>query len=132
MGARVPSTKQTLAAFELVRKAMETGKLPAPEAGEVGITGTTNWFGDILAESNSKLIHELAYGQAGTRTWGEYEKLLRTDEAVSKAVEFTKAQLRDGLVDIVEADERYMPDRVAAKKHADFVRWNLLEAMEPG
>ena len=89
MSARALQTRQLKEALGAVHAAMMAGKLPAPPGlqpnlTEKSITGTTNWFGDILAESNSKLIHQLAYGTAGTRTWGEYEKLLRTDEAVSK------------------------------------------------
>jgi hypothetical protein len=136
MSARLKLTRQTRTALQAVHKALMEGKLPAPPGfvgtEELGITGTTNWFGDILAESNSKLLHELAYGQAGSRTWGEWEKILRTDEAVAKAVEFTKAQLRDARVDVEEAPESAMKDRALAKAQADFVRWNIMEALEPG
>jgi len=132
MGARVQLTKQTREALNAVHAAMMAGKLPAPpelkpNLTEQSITGTTNWFGDILSESNSKLIHQLAYGTAGTRTWGEYEKLLRTDEAVSKGVEFSKAQIRDARLSIEEPSEEAMEDRALAKRITDFVRKNLLE-----
>lgn len=133
MSARPPLTRQTRAALDAVKKAMDSGKLPSPQVRrELGITGTTNWFGDILAESNSKLIHELAYGQAGTRTWGEYERIFRTDEAVAKSVEFSKAQIRDARPSVEEPPEELMKDRAKAKAITDFVRWNLLHAMSPG
>ena len=91
---------------------------------ETGISGTTNWFGDILSESNSKLIHQLAYGVPGSRTWGEWEKLARTDEAVSKSTDFVLAPIRDARVDVKAGDESDL-----AQKQADFVRWALLENM---
>ncbi len=116
---------------------VEKGKLP-PNAlppnptAETGISGTANYFGDLQHESNNSLIHQQAYGQAGTRIWGEWETIIRTDPAVASSLDFTAAQLRDARVDVEEADEDVMPDRALAKAQADFVRWNLLEAMSPG
>lgn len=122
---------------------IEAGKLPpstdaaelakAVATTEVGLSGTTNYQGDILGEANDALASwQARYGQAGTREWGAYEEMLRTDPAVSKAVEFTAAQLRDARVDVEEAPEEVMPNRALAKAQADFVRWNLLQALEPG
>lgn len=95
--------------------------------GEKGITGTTNWVGDILAEPNSRLIHQAAYGTPGSRSWGEWEKLWRTDPDVASAMDHVKAQLRDARVDIEDAE-----GVKNGKRHADFLRWNLLERMAPG
>jgi len=97
---------------------------------EKGVSGTSNWNGDILAESNTKLIHGQAYGQSGSRTWGEWEKVLRTDSDVASAISFNAAQVRDANVSITAAKTH--PDPALAKAQADFVRWNLLEALEPG
>lgn len=140
MGARLRLNQQTQAALTVLHKAMMEGKLPSPpNVAEIGISGTTNWWGDVLGESNLKLIHEQAYGQAGARTWGAWETILRTDEAVAKGTEFSKAQLRDAQPDVEEAPEDACPKGMspaawdtARKTHADFVRWNLLEALEPG
>jgi hypothetical protein len=99
---------------------------------EFGLTGTTNFRGDLLTESNAKLVHQLAFGQPGNRTWGEWEKILMTDPAVSTALEHVKIQIRDAEVDIKEPDVDLFKDRALAKKQTDFLRWNLLSAMEPG
>jgi hypothetical protein len=106
--------------------------LLAPSTSEKGITGTANFYGDLLTESNAKLIHEQAFGAPGARTWGEWEKILMTDPAVHMGVEFVVAQLRDALVQVEPADEEFMPDQDLAQRQADFVRWNLFEALEPG
>jgi hypothetical protein len=105
---------------------------PQQLSAELGISGTTNWAGDVLSESNAELIHQSAYGQPGSRTWGEWETIVRTDPDVACALDFTAAQLRDARVDVKEADETVMPDRALAKAQADFVRAQLLEVMEPG
>jgi hypothetical protein len=128
-----PVPKHLEAALDAIQLAMAKGQLPqAAVMAELGISGTTNWRGDLQVESNAKLIYQLAYGQAGSRTWGEWERLIRTDPDVSRALEFTAAQLRDARVDVVEAPEDMMKDRALSKAQADFVRWNLLEALEPG
>lgn len=119
-----------------LKAAMLANKLapstPDQLAREMGISGTTNFLGDILSESNSKLVHQLAFGQPGSRTWGEYETILMTDPAVSMGVEHNASQLRDAQVDVTPAPEEMMKDRELAEKQAAFVRWNLLEALEPG
>lgn len=91
-----------------------------------GITGTTNYGGDIFAESNAKLLHQQAYGQAGTRNWGEWEELRRTDAAVAAALDFVCGPIRDARVDVEPTD-----DSPRAQAIADLVRWNLTEALEP-
>jgi len=97
---------------------------------EVGISGTTNWRGDPLAESNSNLLHQAAFGTPGTRTWGEWEKIARTDPDVSAVLDFIVSPLRDARVD-VEAAEHEDIDPAVAQQQADFVRWCLLERSEP-
>jgi hypothetical protein len=133
MSKLVPVSPLLQKALASVKSAVDAGKLPPSLlAGELGISGTTIWANDVQSESNAALIHQAAYGRAGSRAWGEWEKLLRTDEAVTKAVEFTKSQIRDARVDVKEASEDSDVPEAERKKHADFVRWNLLEALEPG
>lgn len=103
-------------------------RLPSrPEPDELGITGTTNWSGDIFDEENSRLYHQGAFGQPGNRTWGEWTKRIRTDPAFAAGLEYTASQLRDAAVTVEPAE-----GVKGAEQQADFVRWNLLEAMEPG
>lgn len=133
MGQLLPLIPGLQKALASVKSAVDAGKLPPQQLfGELGISGTTIWSGDVQSESNVELIHQLAYGRAGSRAWGEWEKLLRTDEAVAKAVEFTKSQIRDARIDVKEAGEDSDVAPAARKQHADFIRWNLLEALEPG
>lgn len=103
----------------------------AAVTAELGLSGTTNWAGDIYAEENPRLIHQSAFGQAGTRTWGEWEKIGKTDADVAAALDFVQGQIRDARVDVEEASEA-QPNRALAKAQADFLRWNLLERCEPG
>lgn len=98
-----------------------------PPTAEVGVSGTTNWNGDTYAESNAKLIHEQAFGSAGSRTWGEWEKLVRTDPDVSTGIEFNSSKIRDARVAVKAAN-----DTTLARAQADFVRWNITQALEPG
>lgn len=129
-------TAARLRELPTLRAAMESNKLPpsAPEAlaRELGISGTPIYFGDVLTESNNRLIHEAAFGHPGSRTWGEYETILLTDPCVQMGIEHNASQLRDAQVDVTPAPEAMMPDRKLAEAQADFVRWNLLEALEPG
>lgn len=113
----VPALKEKLSPLDLQK--------------EFGISGTTNFRGDLLTESNAKLVHQLAYGQPGTRNWGEWEKILMTDPAVAVAVEHTKAQIRDADVEIEPADDSWFSDKQLPVTQANYVRWNLLEALEP-
>ncbi len=96
-------------------------------SGEKGITGTTNWVGDLQTEPNSKLIHQSAYGTPGSRSWGEWEKLWRTDPDVASAMDHVKAQIRDARMDVEPAE-----GVKNGKAHADFLRWNLTSRMAPG
>ncbi len=123
-------TSKHVAALKL---AIAQGKLPpSAVSAALGISGTANFSGDILSESNAKLIHQEGYGQAGSRSWGAWEKILRTDPAVSCAIEFVKAQLRDARVDVEPADEEAQPNRKLAEDQAAYVKWNLTNALEPG
>lgn len=107
----------------------DTATLPL---GEVGATGTYSPNGDPQAEQNPALRGILAYGTANSLTWGAWEYLARTDPAIAQALEFVSAPIRDARIDVEPAPETAMPDRVLAQTQADFVRWCLLEAMEPG
>lgn len=95
-------------------------------AGEKGITGTANYDGQVLAESNLKLINEAAYGRPGSRVWGFWENAERTDAAVAMALEFVVCAIRDALLEVEEAEDN--PD---GARHADNIRWQL-ENIEPG
>ena len=103
---------------------------PVAPARVAGITGTTNWRGDPLAESNSTLLYQSAYGQAGQRSWGEWEEIARTDPDIAAVLDFIVAPLRDARVDVEPAKHPSIPPEVA-KAQADFVRRQLLEASEP-
>lgn len=98
----------------------------APSAAELGISGTTNWVGDIYDEANPRLYWRGAFGQPGNRTWGEWTKAIRTDPAFSAALEYIASMLRDAEVSVKPAD---IPN---GEKHADMVKWNLFEAFTPG
>jgi len=106
--------------------------LGKPRTGIVGISGTTNWAGDIQKESNQILRGTSAYGTAGSPTWGEWENILRTDPDVSAAMEFAKAQIRDCRVSVEEFAATTPEGKAAAKAQADFVRFCLLERCAPG
>lgn len=98
------------------------------ELGEQGITGTGNYSGEILAESNLKLIHEKAYGQAGTRELGFWQDAYDTDEAVAKAMAFLLAPIRDAKVEVEEPDKKL---NKFAREQTEFLRWSI-ENVEPG
>lgn len=91
-----------------------------PVAGEKGISGTANYGGRLLTESNSALTHTLAFGTAGTQTWGEWERAARTNPFVHMGLEFVLAAIRDARLDF-EADENN-PDSVA---QSEFLAWTL-------
>jgi hypothetical protein len=93
-------------------------------SGVLGISGTTNFFGDIVAEVNTTLLRQAAYGQAGQRTWGEWEKLARTDPDCATALDKTVAPLRDSRLSVKPAVNDALDEEVAAK-HAAFVEWCL-------
>lgn len=98
-----------------------------PSAGEVGVDGVGNYVGDIQTENNTKLLHTEAYGTPGTRHWGEWEKLLRTNPFVAMGMDFIGGHIRDARVGVEAAK-----DVADGQRHADFVLWALTEAMEPG
>lgn len=90
-------------------------------SGEIGVSGTTNYSGRIYAESNSKLRWEKAFGIAGTFEWGAWERLERTDQAVSSALNLVSAPLRDSEIEVEGPDENI----------ASFVRDNFVKWLEP-
>lgn len=94
---------------------------------ERGVSGTVNYSGRIEAEANPRLRHEQAYGSPGQgTTWGVWERLIRTDSAVSSALDMVAAPLRDALVEVEPASE----DALHVTQ-AEYVRDNLLEWLEP-
>lgn len=97
-----------------------------PPTKPLGVSGTANYGGDLYSESNAKLTYQAAYGQAGSREWGEWEALLRTDSAVAAGLDFVCGPIRDARVDVEPVD-----DSEQAAAIADLVRWNLTEALEP-
>lgn len=139
---------EQLRAHPTLKAALDKNKMapstPEQLAREMGISGTANFRGDILSESNAKLIHQLAFGQPGSRTWGEYETILFTDPCVAMGVEHNASQLRDAQVDVTPASKESAPelwtqmmkvgDRTLslAEAQAEFVKWNLTKALEPG
>ncbi len=98
-----------------------------PELGEQGVDGIGNYGGTLTTESNPALFHIEAYGRAGSRIWGEWENRRRTDEAMAKAIDFVLAPVRDSSVNVKAAGESSLQ-----QAQADFVKWNLTEALEPG
>ncbi len=98
----------------------------AAPTGELGASGTPNYSGTVFAESNLKLIAERAYGTAGVRDFGEWEKARRTDEAVSRSLGHVLGPIRDALVSVSEAK-----DVQDGEKHADFIR-DRIANVSPG
>lgn len=96
------------------------------KSAEIGTSGTLNWSGQIHAEANSKLQWEKAYGSPGSTTWGEWEKLERTDHQVASALNLVAAPLRDSIVEVEPGSDD--SEDVAI---ADFVRDNLEKWLEP-
>lgn len=91
---------------------------------EEGVSGSSNYAGTIFAENNTKLQHAAAYGQ--NWTWGEYERIIRTDPAVGTALEMTAAPLRDARLEVEPGGE---DDR--SIQIGDFLRDNLQEWLDP-
>lgn len=91
-----------------------------PVTEEVGISGTANYGGRLLAESNSKLTHALAYGIAGQQTWGEWERAVRTNPFVHMGLEFVLAAIRDARLDF-EPNEA----NAQSEAQAEFLSWTL-------
>ncbi len=103
---------------------------PKPAKGEIGVSGTTNYVGRIFAEQNDALIDGDAYGRPGTRTWGEWEKIIRTDPDCSSALDLTVSALRDAEV-AVAYDEPGEGEEPGNPAIAAFVRDNLTQWMDP-
>lgn len=97
-----------------------------PADGELGVSGTVNWRGRIHAEANIKLQWERAYGTPTGTTWGEWEKLERTDHQVAAGLNMLAAPLRDSIVELEPGGDDELSQRIA-----DFCRDNLLEWLEP-
>jgi hypothetical protein len=94
---------------------------------EMGISGTVNWDGRIQTEPNSLLRDELGRGRAGVgNSWGEWEKIRRTDSACASIVNLIVAPLRDADVEVEPGDEGE-----EYEKHAEFVKDNLLKWQAP-
>lgn len=98
-----------------------------PPLKEEGVDGIGNYGGTLTAESNPALFHIAAFGRAGTTVWGEWELRRHTDEAMAKAIDFVLAPIRDAAANVKAGGES-----VIQQQQADFVKWNLLEALEPG
>lgn len=124
-------TQRALAALAASAIAAAPAVLAAPaQPAEKGISGTINYSGNLLPESNAKLQHQQAFGTPGNRTWGEWEKIARTDPDVAAGLDFIMGPLRDARVDVKPAIGGLIPDALA-RQQADFVRANLLEMLEP-
>jgi len=95
----------------------------------LGISGTTNWWGDPLVEANTGLIHQTAFGTAGSRTWGEWQRIAQTDPDISAVLDFICSPIRDANVEVEPYADH--PDEKLAQAQADFVRWNILENVAP-
>lgn len=95
--------------------------------GEVGLSGTTNWNGQLYTEANPSLAGPNGYGHPGTRVWGEWEKLLRTDGAVETALNLLAAPLRDASLEVV-APKKETPQTAA---QVAYLEQNLQEWLEP-
>lgn len=100
---------------------------PLPELGSRGVDGIGNYSGELYAEINPALRNDAGYGRAGSLTWGRWEEIGRTNPYVAMAVDFILAPIRDARVEVEPGDESKL-----AQQQADFVRWSLLENLEPG
>jgi hypothetical protein len=97
---------------------------------EIGATGTANSFGDLLTEYNPALTYQQGYGTPGSRSWGAWEYLRRTNPWVAQGLEFVASPIRDASIGVQVATHESLPEELAAKQ-ADFVRWALTEALSP-
>ena len=98
-----------------------------PPMSDLGISGTTNRRGDLFSEYNAKLYHQAGFGQPGSRIWGQWEYILRTDPDIASAMEFSVAKVRDARLS-------FLPGGPSALEieQARFVEWNFKQALEPG
>lgn len=109
---------------------VEARPAPPTPTAPTGVSGTTNYSGRLQVERNEKLRDQLAYGRAGTTEWGEWEEIRRTNPWVAAAIAFVLAPIEDADVEVKPGtiEESVTPE---LQQHADFVRWNLTEALEP-
>ena len=96
---------------------------------ETGVSGTTNFRGQLYQEQNLNLINQLAYGQPGTRTWGEWETVIRTDPAVAASLDLVVAPLREAELQVLAGENA--EDEKLAQTQADYLRDNLTLWLEP-
>ena len=83
--------------------------------GELGVDGVGLFGGDLQTENNTKLLHTEAYGTPGSRSWGEWEKLLRTNPFIALGMDFVGGHIRDARVGVEAAK-----DVADGQRHADF------------
>lgn len=103
--------------------------------GELGASGTILVGGLLRAESNSKLLHTLAYGNPGSPQWGEWQKLIRTDQAVRVALNKIIAPLRDSAFEVEPAEvkpKRVVRNGVEPKSMAEELEPEPLEDEKEG
>jgi hypothetical protein len=98
----------------------------APPAGEVGISGTANLYGRLYTETNTKLQWEKGYGLPSQLSWGEWEKISRTDASIASALDSVVAGIRDADVSVEPASESEEDQNIAA-----VVKDNLLDWLDP-
>jgi len=96
---------------------------------EKGISGTPIYGGRPQVEENPQLSYERAYGHPGQLTWGEYDRIIKTDPDAAAGLDLLSSQIRDARLDVEPAD---LADESLAQAQADYLFWNLTEAIEPG
>ncbi len=94
---------------------------------EVGVSGTTNYQGQLHTETNPALYGPAGYGLPGARAWGEWERLMRTDGAVETALNLTIAPLRDARLSVLPP-KRETPETAS---QVGYLEQNLSEWLEP-
>lgn len=97
---------------------------------EQGVSGTTNWSGEPMAESNALLRGTAGYGAAGSYTWGEWDKIRHTDPDIATVLEFIAAPIRDAEVYVEPTEDDRVPEALA-EAHALFVR-DQIRSFSPG
>lgn len=127
--ARVPTPRSSA---KRAKKHTAAAPPPAPPAlpvvkAEQSVSGTTNTFGRLLVEYLDKLTHEKAFGVAGNISWGEWERLSKTDPHIAMALSFVCDPIRDAEWDIEPPE-----DSPNGEAMAEFLEWNLAEVLEPG
>ncbi len=101
--------------------------MAGPGATELGISGTTNFSGDLQVEINAALMRQAGYGIPGARNWGAWETLSHTDPDCATALDKTMAPLRDSRLNVKAAVHERLPE-AEAKRHAEFVEWAFANA----